>query len=352
MRCSVLLLGGFEVAVDGRAVPIDAWHGRRAVDLVKILALEPSYALHREQVMELLWPELVPDAAGANLRKAIHFARRAMGSDDAVQGESGMLSLWGGEVTVDAARFTAVADAAVAAGDAQRCGLAAQLYRGHVLPADRYEPWAAQPRARLRERYLAVLKGARQFERVLELDPTDEESHRELLRGYFESGRRREAIRQFERLRDALREFVGVGPDQETIALYEKVLAAEGPPVIESAHRTAALIATGLVHLNRTGTPQPERVRRGGAARPPGPRPCDRCRARSRSRRCEHAARPGLFVHQALARGLPAGVHRVSPAQPGNQHRHHVRREPVLRRVPPRWRRPGTRRSRVRQRAP
>ncbi|WP_144126853.1 BTAD domain-containing putative transcriptional regulator [Catellatospora sichuanensis] len=262
VRCAVWLLARFDVAVDGQAVPADAWRGRRAADLVKILALEPSHALHREQVMELLWPELGPDAAGANLRKAIHHARRAMGSDDAVQGSSGMLSLWGGEVTVDAARFTAAAAAAVAAGDAQQCKLAADLYHGDALPADRYEPWAAQPRARLRAQYLAVLKGARQFERVIELDPTDEESHRELLRGHFESGRRREAIRQFECLRDALREFVGVGPDRETIALYEQVLAADGAPVTGSAHRAAALIATGLVHLNRNELAAAEQLAR------------------------------------------------------------------------------------------
>lgn len=262
VRCSVWLLARFDVAVDGRAVPADAWRGRRAADLVKILALEPSHTLHREQVMELLWPELGLAAAGANLRKAVHHARRAMGSDDAVRVAAGMLSLWGGAVVVDAARFTEAAAAAVAAGDPQRCKVAAGLYRGDALPADRYEPWAAPPRARLRAQYLAVLKGARQFEQVLELDPTDEESHRELLRGHFEAGRRREAIRQFERLRDALREFVGVGPDRATIALYEQVLAADGAAETGSAHRAAALVATGLVHLNRNELAEAERLAR------------------------------------------------------------------------------------------
>jgi DNA-binding SARP family transcriptional activator len=77
-----------------------------------------------------------------------------------------------------------------------------------------------------------VLKGARRWQQVLDLDPTDEESHRELMRQYYQEGRRREAIRQFERLRDALREFMGVGPDLDTIALYERILDLEGeePP--------------------------------------------------------------------------------------------------------------------------
>jgi DNA-binding SARP family transcriptional activator len=250
-RCSVSLLGGFEVRVDGRAVPVDAWRSRRAADLVKLLALEPTHELHREQVMDLLWPELGTDPAGANLRKAVHYARRAMGAEEAIRSTGGMLSLWGGDVDVDAQRFLAAADAALATGDEEGCALAADMYTGEPMPADRYEAWAAEPRARLEERYLAVLKGARRWRRVLDLDQTDEESHRELMRQYYEEGRRREAIRQFERLRDALREFMGVGPDPDTIALYERILDLEGEEPPSPAERAAVLIATGLVHLNR-----------------------------------------------------------------------------------------------------
>ncbi|MCW2917232.1 MAG: transcriptional activator domain [Actinomycetia bacterium] len=231
-RCTVSLLGGFEVRVDGSPVAVDAWRSRRAADLVKLLALDSTHQLHREQVMDLLWPELGMEAAGANLRKAVHYARRAMGAEEAIRSMGGMLSLWGGDVEVDAQRFLGAADAALADGDEEDCGLAADMYTGEPMPADRYEAWAAEPRTRLRERYVAVLKGARRWKQVLDRDPTDEESHRELMRQYYQEGRRREAIRQFERLRDALREFMGVGPDPETIALYERILDLEGaePP--------------------------------------------------------------------------------------------------------------------------
>jgi DNA-binding SARP family transcriptional activator len=105
------VLGGFEVVVDGRPVPADAWRSRRAADLVKVLALEPSHTLHREQVMEWLWPELGAEAAGANLRKAVHYARRAMGADDAIRSEAAVLSLWPGQVDIDADAFGAAAEA-------------------------------------------------------------------------------------------------------------------------------------------------------------------------------------------------------------------------------------------------
>jgi DNA-binding SARP family transcriptional activator len=243
-------------------VPADAWRSRRAADLVKVLALAPSQSMHREQVVALLWPELGEEQGGANLRKAVHYVRRAMGADDAIRTEFGMLTLWDGRADVDAAKFLVVADTALAAADREACARAADLYAGELLPADRYEPWAEEPRQRLRERLLAVLKGAERWQQALDFDPTDEQSHRELMRAHLRAGERRDAIRQFERLRDALREHIGVGPSPETIAVYEQVLAAEGiqPPLPEQ--RAAVLVATGLVHLNRQEFDAAERLGR------------------------------------------------------------------------------------------
>jgi DNA-binding SARP family transcriptional activator len=247
----VQVLGGFSVSVDGELVPAEAWRTRRAADLVKLLALEPGHALHRERVLDRLWPELDEEAAGGNLRKAIHYARRAMSAPESVSSRNGMVGLWDGDVDVDVDRFLALLNAAQRAGSAPAHASAAGAYSGDALPADRYEPWAAAARERLRERHLEALKGAHIWERVLELDPTDEESHRALMRRHYDEGRRREALRQFERLRDALREYVGVGPDTDTIAIYERVLAMEGAEPPTPAQRAAQLIATGLVSFNR-----------------------------------------------------------------------------------------------------
>jgi len=257
--CSVSILGGFEVRIGGKPIPGDAWRSRRAADVVKLLALVPSHSLHREQLMEALWPNLSSDAAGANLRKAVHYARRAMGGDEAIVSSGSVLSLWGGHADVDAQAFLKAADSAVASHEEGACAHAADLYRGDLLPADRFEEWASAPRASLRERYRAVLKGAGRHQHVLDLDPTDEESHRALMRGYFEAGRRREAMRQFELLREALREHVGVGPDPETIALYERVLDMEPDEPPTPTQRAAVLISTGLVHLSRGDFAEAER---------------------------------------------------------------------------------------------
>jgi DNA-binding SARP family transcriptional activator len=238
-RCAIRVLGGFEVTVDGRPVGADAWRTRRAADLVKLLALQSDHQLHREEVIAALWPDLGEEAGASNLRKAIHHARRALGAPEAVVALGSMLSLRSDEVSVDADAFLAAADAA-----------ASHRYPGDALPGDRYEEWASAPRDRLRDRYLACLRGAGIWERVLEIDPADEESHRALMRRHRDAGRRADALRQFDRMRAALREHIGVGPDRQTIALYEEILAMEGGVPPTPSQRIAQLIAGGLVSLN------------------------------------------------------------------------------------------------------
>jgi len=76
------LLGGFSVASRGRAIPEEVWQRRKTAALFKLLALAPRHRLHREQVMDALWPELPPAAAAANLRKAVYYARHALPGEE------------------------------------------------------------------------------------------------------------------------------------------------------------------------------------------------------------------------------------------------------------------------------
>lgn len=111
----ITLLGGFAVSVDGRVVPPAAWARRQATHLVKLLALAPRHQLHREQVMDALWPDVDPLDAAPRLHKAAHYARRALGVPDAVvlAGETVQLAP-GARIEVDALEL---ALAAARAGD-------------------------------------------------------------------------------------------------------------------------------------------------------------------------------------------------------------------------------------------
>jgi len=258
---TIELLGQFSVAVDGDTISGDAWRSRRAADVVKLLALAPEHRMHRGQAMEALWPESDPEASGTNLRKALHFARLAMGEEQAIVNERGVLALWPeAEIPTDVAAFEEAAQRALDSGDETLCRNAAGLYRGDLLPDDLYESWAAEPRNRFRRRYLDVLRAGGMWEQLAEEDSTDEEAARALMGAHLEAGQRREAIRRFERLREALRDELGVGPDPETVALYEKVLAAEGSPQPSEAERAHALLAWALVHMNRNDLTEAERA--------------------------------------------------------------------------------------------
>jgi len=78
MRGTIRLLGGsLEVALDGEPVPGDRWTRRDAVRLVTLLALAPGRSMHREQVVDTLWPDQDPAGLWPRLHKAAHFARKA-----------------------------------------------------------------------------------------------------------------------------------------------------------------------------------------------------------------------------------------------------------------------------------
>jgi DNA-binding SARP family transcriptional activator/predicted negative regulator of RcsB-dependent stress response len=259
-RLDLWLLGEFRAEIDGRAVPPDAWRQRRAASLVKLLALSPRHRLTREEVIEALWPSLSPDAGGTNVRKAVHFARRVLGGEEALAVRAGSIELWPtGEVGTDVQRFEVASARALSSRDGEAFRQAAELYTGDLLPEDS-EAWYEDRRRALRDIYLNVLRGAGLWSRVLDIDSTDEEAHRELMRGYLDAGNRQAAIRQFERLREVLREELGVGPDPLSVALYEKVLAREGEEAPTAAERARALLAWGLIHWKRNDLEEAERT--------------------------------------------------------------------------------------------
>jgi DNA-binding SARP family transcriptional activator len=79
----ITLLGGFDVKVDGTSVPAGVWRLSKARALVKLLALVEGNSMHRDAVVEALWPDLGAAAATNNLHQAMHSARRALATADA-----------------------------------------------------------------------------------------------------------------------------------------------------------------------------------------------------------------------------------------------------------------------------
>ena len=76
----ISLLGGFAVTVSGEPVK-DHWRLRKAKTLVKLLALAPGHRLHRDTVVDRLWPGIEPGAAANNLYQIVYTIRHMMGPE-------------------------------------------------------------------------------------------------------------------------------------------------------------------------------------------------------------------------------------------------------------------------------
>ena len=254
----VSLLGGFAVVIDGVELAAQGWPSLRATHLVQLLSLQPRQRMTRDEVIDALWPQLDPDAGAANLRKATHHARQALGRHDAIVLQAGEVLLWPDRpIAVDAQAFERLADAALTNHDPAVCAEAAAAYAGDLLPGARFEPWAESIRERLRARHLQLLRASQQWERLAQLEPEDEPSHRALMQRELDAGNRAAALRWYAHLREALQHGLGVAPDPQTEALYEQCVAglqAAGPAFVGRAQECAQVTAwLGMPGAQRPG---------------------------------------------------------------------------------------------------
>src|SRR5262245_52899316 len=243
------LLGSFRVAVGSRVTEAAAWRLRAARSLLKLLALAPGHRLHREELLDQLWPEPDPDAATARLHYTLHVARRALAPARATAARYLRLErdlvilcpdapLW-----IDVEAFEAAVGVARGTRSLGAYRAALALYTGDLLPEDRYEDWATGRREALRAQYLALLvelaglydaggecEAARAaLQQVVAAEPAHEEAHVGLMRLHALAGERHQALRQYQQLRDALRREVDAEPASASQQLYEEILAGRGP---------------------------------------------------------------------------------------------------------------------------
>jgi DNA-binding SARP family transcriptional activator/tetratricopeptide (TPR) repeat protein len=243
----VRLLGRFAVCIGPDELATSRWPSLRAAHLVQLLSLQPRRRLSRDRLIDALWPQLEPEAGAANLRKATHHARQALGRHDAIVVQGGELVLWPDRpVHVDAEHFARQAEAALARRDPAECAEAARGYASELLPGARYEAWTEAARERLHAAHVDLLRASAQWERLAQLEPTDEPAHRALMQRELASGNRAAALRWYAHLSEALQEGLGVAPDRQTEALYEHCLSglrANGPAFVGRALPLAQAMA-------------------------------------------------------------------------------------------------------------
>ncbi|MBS1807121.1 MAG: tetratricopeptide repeat protein [Acidobacteria bacterium] len=264
-KLELRLLGSVCICVDGLLIEERVWTRRKAKALLKILALTPQHQLHREQLMEFLWPEQEPELAANNLNKIIHAARRALepelksGTDSRfiLTHDQHVLLRAPGGLWIDVEEFEQCATVALKTKAISDYEAALKLYAGELLAEDRYEDWAAARRerlSRLAERLLSesaqIYEAAGQWQQSIEqiqhliaFNPSHESAHRQLMRLYALIGSRHEALSQFQRCQAILRKELDAEPEPKTIALYEQIAAGQIQPVLQSAELRLNAIA-------------------------------------------------------------------------------------------------------------
>lgn len=254
MNVQIDLLGGFAVRVDGRPIPATEWRRRQAASLVKLLALTPRRTLHREQVIDALWPDTAIDDASPRLHKAAHFARRVLGDSGAVVLSGETVSLFpNANVVVDVEEFERGATQAIAALDRDLEGgataaSAADRWAGELLPDDPYQRWLEGPRDRLRQIHQELLRRSGRWSELALADPADEEANLARARQLADTGNRGAALRQLERLERALRRELGVSPGRAVASLRAELLASDAP---ERQRRPASVLFGRNTELRR-----------------------------------------------------------------------------------------------------
>ena len=223
----ITLLGRFAVTVDGEPVADSHWKRRHAAALVKVLALAPGRRLHREQIIDLVWPDDTIDEAAPKLHKAAHFARRAIDIRDSVvlRGDNVVLCPEA-DVTVDVGAVRGPRPPRArrrrrrrARARRSRCTAASCCPRTATRNGPRSGGSSCASGTSTCCGSTVVGKT------VIELDPSDELAHLALMRRYAANGDRHAALRQFERMDRTLRRELGVAPGREALALRDRLLA-------------------------------------------------------------------------------------------------------------------------------
>jgi DNA-binding SARP family transcriptional activator len=260
----VFMLGRFEVEQGTRLIESEQWRSGKARNLFKILLNRRSYQISRQEVTELLWPELDMDRAANNLNQAVYSLRRTLEPDLQKPSNSAYLRTEGSKLQlnynligwVDLEEFKRLYHQAQQNSSLELYAQAAALYSGEFLPEDLYEDWSVGRREAIRQEWAELLqnmadlykqkgqeeKYQRCLQRVLESDFSHEESAVKLMVSLSETGRREEAMQVYRQFASKLQNRLNIEPLAATQELYQDIVAGR-IPIRPTASRVASQIS-------------------------------------------------------------------------------------------------------------
>lgn len=249
----VQTLGGFRVWCDGKEVQATAWGREKALHLFQFFITMRRQYLHKEQIIDRLWPELDIEKGDRDFKVALNSINKALEPEREPRSEPRFTLRYGLAYGLDfenvwldtevfeqliAAANQTLLDRAGDANYAVTCYTAAiNLYNGDYLPERRYEDWTSAERERLQLLALntmttlaglllarSPLESVRLTQRVLSVDPVWEDAYRVQMRAYAAQRNRPLALRTYEKCVKVLDEEFGVEPLPETTDVYNQIL--------------------------------------------------------------------------------------------------------------------------------
>jgi predicted ATPase/DNA-binding SARP family transcriptional activator/Tfp pilus assembly protein PilF len=249
------LLGGVSFWLGGKL--IEKMPSRTAEALMVYLALH-DYPLSRETLTTLFWQNSDPKQAGANLRSLLSTLNRKFAPFLTITRNSVAFN-HDSDYKIDAEKVAQVLPLLLAdnasLGDESLARLqgALDLYGGDFLAgfflrdAPEFEEWAMVRREQIRyqairgwQRVVAhhlqhgdYVKGLRYAQQWVVTDSLSELAHRQAMLLWVRSGKRNEALVQYEKCRHLLQTDLSILPSATTTALYEKFRYLHFPPRVK-----------------------------------------------------------------------------------------------------------------------
>jgi DNA-binding SARP family transcriptional activator len=271
-KLDVHLFGRFRV---GRSEQTHvAIEGAKAQELFAYLLLNRRRSCRRETLAEVLWPENSAAQARKYFRQTLWQLQLALGEDGPVREDRSSTLLveqeWlrinpDAQVWLDVDVLESAMELCqgtpgteLTSTQANALRRAVRLYDGELLESWPQE-WCLYERERLLLGYLQLLdklmafcEAHHAYEEAVEYgvqslhtDRARERTHRNLMRLHYLAGDRAEAVRQYARCCEALREELDVEPSAKTKGLYEQILAErlEMPAPVGDPSDVAASLA-------------------------------------------------------------------------------------------------------------
>jgi DNA-binding SARP family transcriptional activator len=250
-RLRVRTLGSFGVWRGAQEISPQDWRREKARQLLQLLLTYRGSMLDRDQIIEMLWPGMEPEAGRRNFKvslstlcRVLEPARRRRAPSAYVARDGTLYGLRSGaDLWLDVERF----EWCVAEGDrlfdreAARASApyrrALRLYQGDFLQECLYEDWCSEERERLLTLYIRTadrlartLIHQEEWEEAIEVcrsiinrDDCWEHAYRMMMIAYARLDNRTQALRTYQRCVARLRDELEVEPSAATMRLYESI---------------------------------------------------------------------------------------------------------------------------------